>query len=246
MATYSQRILKEFKSEFDDKYEVISLIYNPKEEVEPGDNNKISYILKDLNISKAILIINGGGGLTEEGKKIAITFRSKFKKAFFSLVPERTCSALVYSILISSCLLVSKESTLGPIDPYFYYHGRYFPALSSTKDKNPEIKRRAIEHSNQTLKFCAGIFKSPGSIIKGVDQLKCDNLIRIASFLFNADHDKKIYPRELEDIGFRTYIYDSCDPIWKRILEYYSLKKAELVGHNKRFVLETTSKYFIY
>lgn len=247
MATHTQRILRELKAEFDNQYEIVSLLYNKDEEIEEGDNKKIRKVISDIKLKKAILILNGGGGVTDEGKKFALTFRSKFCKGFLTLVPEQACSALVFPILVSSCLIISEDSLVKPITPYFYYNGVYLSAVEYMYNKkDPKRQKKAIKHYGKTVDFCETLFKSPGSIIQSIDQLKISHLKSIVQSLFNKNKDYPIDFKKLKDMNFRTEVYERDHNFWKNILAYYKLKEIELLRDNTRFILETTSKSFTY
>lgn len=247
MATESQRILKELKEEFDNKFEIVSLIYNKDEEVEVGDDKRIRRGIDDLKSKKAILILNGEGGITDEGKKFALTFRSKFKDAFLTLIPEQACSALVFPILISSGLIISKESLIKPVTPCFYYNGLYLSTLDYLYDRT-DLKRqqKAVCHYKRTIDFCEKLFRFPGSIIQSIDQLKTKHLSEIVLSLFNKDKDYPIDFKKLNNMNFRMVLYESDNNFWKNVLAYYKLKEIELSRDKTRFILETPSKSIIY
>ncbi len=230
-------ILDYFKV-YSSRTEFLSLIFN-KDEIENRDLKDIEKILDGIRSKNAIVLIDGNGGDTNAGKILSLMLRLKFSNGYSAIVPNKAYSALVFSIFFSNAMLMSDSSYLGPIDPLFKYKGRVYKAAISTHSRDPEISRRSKKYLESTLRFVWYIFDYPTSLILDINNFDVDRMGMFISKFIKEEHDKPIFKKDMEAIGFNCLTYAEDDPLWIKIKNYYSLAIQEMETLQSRVLIET-------
>lgn len=241
-----RKLLREVKDELGVKC-VISLIYRDKCELENKDLRKINNFIKGIKSKNAVLILQGEGGYSGAGMSLSVLLRRKFNNGFLTLVPKKSCSALIYSILISNCVILGENSFITPIDPYFYYHGVGYRASYFIYSTNERIRKKARRHWENNVHFCLKILNEPGSIVMDPNHINLNKWGIIAKLLFLPKrHENQIDHNDFEKMGFRYHVYEESSSLSKEMEYIFESSMIELSQKNKRFLIESEYKSNFY
>ena len=243
MLNERNKIICDITREWDNKLEFISFIYKDGAEIEKGDIRIIQKFLNRIGSKKAILSLHGLGGCSNTGMALSLLFRKKFIRGFWTLVPRQTSSALLYTILISSGVIVSKASIITPLDPYFYHRGRYYPAVAYLESKDINLKKKALKHWEDTSNFCMKILNTHGSICINSDRLNLNNLEKIVrKLLCPKSHFYPVTYIDLKKMNFEHIVCDKNDLLWIKVQKLVNMSLAELSRTNAKFLIDSSSK----
>lgn len=243
MVNARNRLIIDLEKEFYDKIEIVSLIYNTDVEIDKSDLNKISKFLSRTRKKNGLLILHGIGGCSNTGRALSIIFRRKFNKGFWTLVPRKTSSALLYTILLSSGVILSEDSIITPLDPYFYYKGRYLQAAIHLNDNDSQLCAKARKHWQDTADYCMKILHTHGSISVHPDRLNLNNLETIVRKLLNPKtHYSSLNYGDIKKMNFEYELCDKNDPFWQKVQQLVDLSLVDLSSRNLKFLIDTSSK----
>lgn len=243
MLSERNRLIKELKKELEHPLEFVSFMYRDGVEIEKGDLKKIEKFLTNIKSRRAILILHGIGGCSNTGRALAIMFRKQFNKGLWTAIPIQTSSALLYSVIISTGVIVSDESIITPLDPYFYYRGRYLRASIHLNDPDNNLRKKAIKHWEDNATFCIKTLSTPGSICVYPDRLNVDNLeVIVKKVLKPETHNTLITCEDLKNMGFEHVLCKQDDSFWRKLQEVTNNTLLELSKKNLRCIMDTSTK----
>ncbi len=242
-------LLKNVEKELEIK--VIYLIYNEGEEIDFSHVKKIQKFLSKLKDKSALIILEGIGGFSEAGKKLALEFRSKFTQSYFVAIPNFAASSLIFTVFPSSALFIDNLSYVSPVEPLIEYKKGYFLRLESTvtlmKNKDKKVRNKAkICWTNQANFVLKMLEKIPYSIVHEYNSLGIDKLKDIVKLFLLSPHTRRITKKELKKIGFLCWDVEGKE-YWENIKKFTNSLKSELIKDKKiSFIIGDSDSYNCY
>jgi len=184
-----------------------------EEEIEKNDVSAASNILLRCKSKKGLIILEGVGGSTSAGQELGHLLRKQFHSQMVSTVPKIAGSALVYPIFYSCVILATEASRISPIDPYMYHKGMMIRCVEGLNHKDPEIRKKARQHFENTANLIYKFLSTRGCIV-GRD-LSLNEMGRLVkAILFTKVHKAYINRETMKDICFNVVDVDTNEIGW--------------------------------
>jgi len=189
------------------KDSLIGIVYNPyKEGMKYDDCNFLKYILSQDRYTSPLFILSGHGGYLAPGIYFPHIIKNAVKN-YGVYVPSTCCSALCYTLLKSTKLLVGRNTQITQIDPTIQLgNGEVHRAIKIIKDskfKNTplgECARDVFHLAEEHVKILIdkpSLFREDGRDY--FEHLHLDDLINL--FMNKEDHFSFIDIKELNNLG---------------------------------------------
>jgi len=243
-----QKLIKKLETHYNKR--VIAIVYNPeiKEGIKEGDDELFEFckenILNKNNIQNCIVILSGFGGDLKTALICSSILRNNLKY-YCCFVPSCVGSSLLYFVLQSNKLIVSKNSILTQIDPIIEYNKKPLRAIKNLSSLNNEIRRKSHEAFNYNLEILRKVLKKKKILDKkcfskrnNISTKKLNQIIDL--FMGKEYHESGLTIGELIKLKINLIIENedqikTANTIISKCREELSSMKEE--GHN-RFVIQ--------
>ncbi len=244
-----QRIIGEIKSQLMpySNPEIVSIIFNDKEEIRQEDYKKINReIIQNIKSKKAAIIYHGDGGETNAAYGLGVALRKKFNKHLIFLLPERACSAHVLPLFFSNFLFMDKNAYLTPVDPSLYHYSKHYTCSRLINDNTHLLHKNAKRTYEGTADMVFKTLRREASLIIDPNRLDFKTEKKITKkFLNPKHHNIQIKYDDLIDMNFEVNLGNENDDTWKLIKKVHSMSLLELSDRKKRYIVETYNKSLI-